>query len=287
MHGWYTSSMSAIDMLARQAANRDTWLRDVVQHLEHDGQFSAAWLVGSLADGSADGLSDIDLFVVIDDRDAEAFLQRSTQEVARFGQIVWLKAIPGNAPSGGAYMSVGVQSSPLPISVDWYWQPLRQAVLPRDARWLFQHRSIPKAEPPASFAELMSRQHPPLASHEDPSGPSDLDRLAFFWAMVPVAAKYGARGWDEKAGRILDGLEEQVDRLSAPGGRNRVLVEVTAPLQRLRLLMDAIDGLTPTLRARGVVAPDTSYAYAFVHLAEELEKEVWHGSAGRPAKRVS
>ena len=92
---------------------------------------------------------------------------------------------------------------------------------------------------------------------------------------------------DEKAARILDGLEEQVDRLSAPGGGNRVLVQVTNPLRRLRLLIDGIDRLTPTLRARGVVAPDTSYADAFVHLAEELEKEAWHGSAGRPAKRVS
>jgi predicted nucleotidyltransferase len=268
--------MSAIDRLARQAAHRDAWLRDVVQRLEKDVRFSATWLVGSLADGSADGLSDIDLFVVIDDRHAEAVLQRSTEEVARFGQTVWLQEVSGNAPSGGAYMSVGFQSSPLPIGVDWYLQPLRQAVLPSDARLLFQKTPIPKTNPPASFAELMSRRRPPLVTKEDRTPPSDLDRLAFFWAMVPVAAKYGARGWDEKTGRILDGLEEQVDKLGASGAANRCPDEGTVPLQRLRLLLNRMDRLTPILRARGVPAPDTSYAFAFVRLAEELHQEGWH-----------
>jgi hypothetical protein len=264
--------MSAIERLARQAAHRDAWLHDVAQRLQHDGRFSASWLVGSLANGSADGLSDIDLFVVIDDRYAEAVLARSSEEVARFGQTAWLKEIPGNAPSGGTYMSVGFQSSPLPIGVDWYWQPLRQAVLPVDARLLFQRRLIPSADPPASFAELMSRRSPPPG--RDRLAQSDADRLAFFWAMVPVAAKYGARGWDEKALAILVGLEQQVDKLGAPGASNDAAA--TAPLQKLRQLIDRMDRLTATFRTRGIPAPDTSYASAFLRLAEGLQQEGWH-----------
>jgi hypothetical protein len=272
--------MSAIEMLARQAGHRDAWLRDVAQRLEMDGRFSATWLVGSLADGSADGLSDIDLVVVVDDRHAEAVVARPTEEVARLGQTVWLKEVPGNAPLGGAYVSGGFQSSPLPIGVDWYWQPFQHAVLPSDAHLLFQRETIPLANPPASFAELMSRRRPPLGAHQGHLTHTDLDRVAFFWAMVPVAAKYSARGWDEKAGRILGGLEEQIDMVSGAAASRHTPVTVMSPLQRLRLLIDRMDQFMPTLRARGIPAPDTSYAFAIVRLAEGLKEEGWHGSAG-------
>jgi hypothetical protein len=188
-----------------------------------------------------------------------------------------LQDVPGNAPSGGAYVSAGFQSAPLPIAVDWYWQPFGQAVLPKDAHVLFQKTAILPANPPASFAEIMSRRSPSPKTRKGLSTQSDADRVAFFWAMVPVAAKYCARGWNEKAVLILGGLEEQVNSVSASAASDAPMA-ATSPLQRLRLVIDRVDRLTPTLRARGIPAPDTSYALAIVRLAEGINEEGWHRS---------
>jgi predicted nucleotidyltransferase len=276
--------MSAIDMVARQAVRRDAWLREVAHELEEDDRMLAAWLVGSLGDGSADELSDIDMVVVIDERYAEAVLSHPAEEVARFGETVWSQSVPGNAPSGGAYVSAGFQSAPLPIAVDWYWQAFGQAVLPSDARLLFHQAAIPSANPPASFAELMSRRNSRVGADTDRRTPSDADRVAFFWAMVPVAAKYAARGWDERAADILHGLEEQVDAVGASGASTRDLSGLMTPLERLRHLVDQMDRLTPTLHARGIRTPDIAYASQFVRLAHDLKQEGWRGRrpGGKP-----
>jgi predicted nucleotidyltransferase len=272
--------VSAVETLARHAAQRDAWLREIVERLEEDDRLVAAWLLGSLGNGTADELSDIDIFVVIDDRNAEEVLAHSLQEVARFGETTWLHDLPGNAPPGGAYVSAGFQSAPLPIAVDWYWQQLDHAVLPSDARVLFQKAAIPPATPPASFAELMSRRDVVIGPDSDHGTPSDADRIAFFWAMVPVAAKYAVRGWDERAGRILRGLEEQVDAVGASGASKLNSSGVRTPLEWLRHLTDQMDRITPSLRARGIRTPDTSYASAYIRLAEDVKQEGWPTKQG-------
>jgi predicted nucleotidyltransferase len=275
--------MDALETLARQASHRDAWLRAIVQRLSKDGRFIASWLVGSLGRGNADGLSDIDIVVVISDWCAEDVLAHSVQEVARFGDAVWLREIGGNAPRGGAYVSAGFQSIPLPIAVDWYWQPLSNAFFPNDAQLLFHKAPVRAAAPPASFAELMSRPKFQAGTDTDQRTPSSFDRVSFFWAMVPVAAKYGVRGWDEKVGPILRGLEEQVDSVSASLAARRTKVPTAAPLTQLRQLVDEMDHLMPTLRVAGIPPPDTSYAHAFLSLAEDLKREGWTGSAAPPA----
>lgn len=174
--------MTALETLARQAAHRDAWLRDLAQSLAKDERFMAAWLVGSFGNGSADELSDIDIVVVIDDSHADAVLEHAVQEIARFGETVWLQELPGNAPGGGAYASAGFKSMPLPIAVDWYWQPLGQALYPSDAHLLFDKAGVRPSDPPASFAEQMSRRDLPAGADSGRPAPSDADRIAFFWA---------------------------------------------------------------------------------------------------------
>jgi predicted nucleotidyltransferase len=273
--------MSAIETVARQAASRDAWLRKVTRQLENDDRVLAAWLVGSLGSGSADELSDIDIVVVVDDRYAEEVLAHSVSEVGRFGETVWSQDVPGNAPSGGAYVTAGFQSVPLPIAVDWYWQPFSQAIFTSDAQPLFHKATIPSANPPASFAELMSRRAAGVGPDPVRSTPSDVERVAFFWAMVPVAAKYAVRGWHEQAGKILRGLEEQVNRVGTPArASHRPSPETTSALQRLRLLVDEMNRRMPALRARGIHTPDTSYADGFMRLAEDLSREGWRRRTG-------
>jgi hypothetical protein len=104
--------------------------------------------------------------------------------------------------------------------------------------------------------------------------------IGFFWAMVPVAAKYGVRGWDDKAERILRGLEEQVDTIRSSPASRRGHVGATPPLRQLRLLIDEMDQLMPTVHARGISTPDTSYAHAFMSLAEGFKREGWRSPQG-------
>jgi len=272
--------VTARETLAEQAAHRDAWLRDIAQRLGDDERFIAAWLVGSFGNGSADDLSDIDIVVVVDDSHADAVLKRAVQEIARFGETLWLQEVPGNAPSGGAYASAGFKSTPLPIAVDWYWHRLRRALYPSDAHTLFDKGGVRRSDPPASFAELMGRRDLPAGAGRGRPAPSDADRIGFFWAMVPVAAKYGARGWDEEAGRILRGLEEQVDPIRISPASRRGHLGPTPPLRQLRVLIDEMDHLMATLRARGISTPDTSYAHAFMSLAEGLKQEGWRSPQG-------
>jgi predicted nucleotidyltransferase len=266
--------MTALETLARQASHRDVWLRDIAQSLANDERFTAAWLVGSFGNGSADELSDVDIVVVIDDRQADAVLEHAVEEIARFGETVWLQEVPGNAPSGGAYASVGFKATPLPIAVDWYWHRLRLALYPSDAHLLFDKVGIRPADPPATFADLMSRRDLPAGDDRGRRVPSDSDRVGFFWAMVPVVAKYGVRGRDDKAEAILRGLEEQIDMICGSPASRRGPVRAT-PLRQLRLLIDEMDDLMPTLRATGVSTPDTLYAHSFMSLAEGLKQEGW------------
>jgi predicted nucleotidyltransferase len=272
--------VTALETLARQAAHRDAWLPDIEQSLAKDERFMAAWLVGSFGNGSADELSDIDIVVVIDNSHANAVLEHAVQEIARFGETEWLQEVPGNAPSGGAYASAGFKSMPLPIAVDRYWQPLGQALYPSDARLLFDKAGVRPSDPPANFAELMSRRDLLAGADRSRPAPSEADRIAFFWAMVPVAAKYGVRGWDDKAERILSGLEAQVDTIRASFAGRRRQVSATPPLRQLRLLIDEMDNLMPTLGARGISTPDTAYPHAFMSLAEGLKREGWRSPHG-------
>jgi hypothetical protein len=108
-------------------------------------------MIGSFGNGSADELSDIDIVVVIDDRQADAVLEHAVEEIARFGETVWLQEVPGNAPSGGAYASVGFKARPLPIAVDWYWHRLRLVLYPSDAHLLFDKVGI---RAPAAMSRL-------------------------------------------------------------------------------------------------------------------------------------
>ena len=58
------------------------------------------------------------------------------------------------------------------------------------------------------------------------------------------------------------------------------------PLRQLRLLIDEMDDLMPTLRATGISTPDTSYAHAFMSLAEGLKQEGWRAERFREATEV-
>jgi hypothetical protein len=88
--------MSVGVALAGRARQRDAWLADAVGRLRGDERVAAAWLFGSLARGDTDELSDVDLFVVFDDENANQ-LDRVDVWLGRLGEPCRWREDPYNA----------------------------------------------------------------------------------------------------------------------------------------------------------------------------------------------
>src|SRR5262245_11518310 len=81
-------------------------LTRIVELLEVDSRVGAAWLFGSRGRGTADDLSDIDLWVAVDDAHMSEVSASRRDYVARPGTPLLIEEAPQNAPTGGAYLLV-------------------------------------------------------------------------------------------------------------------------------------------------------------------------------------
>jgi hypothetical protein len=89
---------------------------------------------------------------------------------------------------------------PGPVHVDWNIGPWGSAAIPEAAHLLFAKRPIP------------------VATEAEAPDPADLRRraqanLEFFWAMAPIAFKYGGRGHTRLAVQQIGLLEHALQRL--------------------------------------------------------------------------
>lgn len=265
-----------LDVLAERQRRRDAWLERAIGTMAADDRILAAWVVGSLGRGDADALSDVDLCVVVDGERGAAILA-GVDEVARFGALAWADELPANAPPGGAYVSSGYPCVPFPLTVDWYWQPVGTARVPSDAAIVLDKVGVARSEPPTTFAELMARRPArPRAATEDP-GDLVAGRSDFFWRMAAIAAKYGARQWDERAAETLALLGALVD---AVGRFTRVArlprPPPDGPLATLRALMEEMEEVSRALVARGdLLSRRVRWAYEALLLAERLREVGW------------
>ncbi len=203
---------------ARQtyAQARDLLLARIVTTLsqDQDERFAAAWLTGSLGRGDADALSDLDLTVAVVDSHTSTLCARPWQVGAgtpperlelfrQFGPPAVIHENHFNAPSGGTFTFVLYADSAL--VVDWTLVPAAQAERPALSRILFDKIGVRQAAPPApeSLAERAARA---------------AERVAFFWLMAAVTAKYVARRDAVKVAHVLEMLHEtlhEVERLLA------------------------------------------------------------------------
>ncbi|MHB8624890.1 MAG: nucleotidyltransferase domain-containing protein [Aggregatilineales bacterium] len=161
-------------------AERDTLLARMVALLSADPRVCAAWLFGSLGRGDEDDLSDIDVWVIVDDEHAEAVKAARREFVTKIAEPLLIEEAPHNAPPDGAYLCVLYPGQSGPHAIDWYWQPHTVAQFPSGCRLLFDRVGIP-AVPPEK----------PMSSNEHAAAVSE--RADFFWVMVNVAAKTIAR----------------------------------------------------------------------------------------------
>jgi predicted nucleotidyltransferase len=197
-----------MDSLSTRQAERDELLASVVKLLASDERVVAAWLYGSLGRGDADPWSDIDLWVVVADEHIDEIAEGRHNYVTRLGQPLIVVDAPQNAPAGGAFLSVVYGDLPGgPQHVDWTWQARRDALVPHDARVLFDRGDLPVADAPQSLApgERVKQAE---------------KQISFFWMMVPVAAKAIARRQSWVALNLLTLLRYTLDEVAWLTGKS-------------------------------------------------------------------
>jgi predicted nucleotidyltransferase len=165
---------------------RDHLLDQITNFLLADRRVVAAWLIGSLGRGTSDALSDLDLWIVINDESIEKVKNERLEFVKAVGEAVLLLDVPQNAPPGGAYMLSLYNSDFGAIQVDWYWEPQSTAVKPLEIHLLFDLIGLPQSN------------QKPLSQREQLLTPTEqatllTERVNFFWSMSQIAAKKVAR----------------------------------------------------------------------------------------------
>lgn len=267
-------------LLRLRARERVALLDRALAALQDDPRICAAWLFGSEARGSADALSDLDLWTVVADAHIDALAAARVEYVRRIGAVLHCYDGPRNAPAGGAYLMALYAGEAGPLQVDWYWQPRARAAIPTTARLLFNRAGVPLAAPGAG----------PL----EPAWPSDAaerrERAArcasFFWVMANITAKNIARGLTWAVIGQLDLLRRQLweaewllclradhhlwkdsDRRAAPP------LHPAAQLALLRTVCAEMENLQPLLAgtAAAVSSETIAAVRAFFSLVDSLQ----------------
>jgi hypothetical protein len=164
--------------------------------------------------------------------------EQRRSEFSRFGEVLVAIDAP-NAPAGGAYLGVAYAAGDLPLWVDWYLWPLSTARRPNDARVLIERAALPPAAEPHAALIQHSRAADPQAVHDLFADPVD-----FTVAMVPIAAKYIARGQPREANKLLGLLDR--DAPNALGVREQ--------LSALRRILQRAEQTRPSAAVQAAAA---------------------------------
>lgn len=195
--------------------HRDDLLAEITETLSHDDRFIAAWLTGSLSRNDSDELSDIDINLVIADKDSSTLCLRGAQVSAqtsperyalfsRFGTPALIHENNNNAPKDGTFTFILYSDSV--VMVDWTLIPQSSAVRPHQSRILFDKAEIPVSKP----LEVESLEQ---------SKNFVAERWAFFWMMTVITIKYIIRGdgvfvaqWIEYLNSMIKDMERHMNR---------------------------------------------------------------------------
>ena len=275
--------MNIADLLAIRDQERSGLLSRIVDHLKNDQRVRAAWLSGSVSRGDHDGLSDLDLSVVVTDESVNDFVDNRRAYAARPARPVLVMDNIANAPPDGAYLLVFYAGEVGPQHVDWSWQSESKARIPDDERILLDRAGLPVA-PGAEWRQEAHR--PPGPPLRDARRVEVLThKITFFWAMSLIVAKYIARRNDETVARMtsliartLTGTAELLDSNLSMPGRDVALssdVESEAPARQFELLQGLASDATrlhDELVDQGAAIPweAISHIYRFFELTESM-----------------
>ncbi|MBA2277205.1 MAG: nucleotidyltransferase domain-containing protein [Chloroflexia bacterium] len=244
-------------LLHQRQKERDDLLATIMETLRADERVVAAWLAGSLGRGDADALSDLDLWVIVEN-DAIASIAADPRDfVASIAEPCLVIEEPRNASRGGAYLFTHFPGDTGAHQVDWYWQAASHATRPITTQLLFEQWPIPTRQPPGKLApaELRARLE---------------EQVVLFWATVMLAVKAVARGKHRSVHRSIESLDQLQRTLrwlldhSAPPDfddlRHSPLPDVLPisaeeQLQFLDAAIATVLATEPELRQHGVVPP--------------------------------
>lgn len=242
-------------MLRAYQQEREAWLSHAHKMLEQDARVVAAWLFGSQGRGTADELSDVDLFIVLADDCAHTVMNARQQHIAALQTPLLILDAPQNRPPHGAYTMALYDGQFGPHQVDWYWQPHAQAKIPAETRLLFDRANLPRSEQPTHF------EYQPVPERTKQEALAQTIR--FFWVMLLIAAKHAARQPDNtEAGLLsypLSSLREVraflKETIDLPFADNLSDLNFGAKLRLMRALAGDMEHLTPLLNAQGIPVP--------------------------------
>ena len=244
---------------------REKLLRTITGLLENDLEVKAAWLFGSLGRGDGDTLSDIDLWVVVEDEQIGKVIRRPHQITSQIDQPILYLEAPQNAPEGGAYLMTCYDAATAPHIVDWYWQPLSRAFIPGQVRLLFNRAGLVHFSRPIRFSGGPARQD----ILERP-----MHFIGFFWIMLMITAKQAYRSPQaekiELFPLLIDPILKARRYLGLDSGRlPDDLPPHRLPGEKMRLLYllaDQMGGLMAAISARGEEVPDLVVPAAYRYL---------------------
>lgn len=168
--------------LSRYQTERDQQLSRLLAALAQDPRVREAWLFGSLARGTADALSDIDLIITVRDEHLAAVIEQRHAFAEPLGPPLFTLDAPQNAPPGGGYLMVCLDAPSAPHLLDLYWQSERLAWDASQARRVF-------AQDAAGTGSPVTRP----ASGDRSAGDALPHAVRYFWMMLLITAKYAAR----------------------------------------------------------------------------------------------
>ena len=271
-------------LLSIRLRERAELLRRVEQVVRKDCRVRAAWIMGSVARGEDDALSDLDLFIVVADDAIAEFIDNRRVHAAELARSLLLLDNLANAPAGGAYLLAMYEGKAGPQNIDWFWQAESMACRQDDGKILFDRAGL-SAAPGARRGITVDRSFvPPLGPNPSPT---DLltHKIAFFWAMSFVVAKYIARRDRESVARMTGVLTRTLTETAAMCDSRGALsagyesmaagLEAATPTAQLQVLRDLArhaEALGGQAADRGVVPPSeaVTQVYRFFELAEAL-----------------
>lgn len=257
--------------------SRDRLLSTIVESFSNDERFVAAWLTGSYSHGNEDAVSDLDLSLVISDTYGENLCKRveqvssqTTNErfnlFSQFGTPAIIHENNNNAPEGGTFTFTLYEKSCL--MVDWILIPQSKALRPSQASLLFEKSNIPLApEPQPENYEQRVKQ----AS----------ERVAFFWMMMAISAKYLFRkdkvfvmSWFEELSRMVQEVERLISGKTweyVRGSRSTLESTSLGQKQAIVKLGEKMEALMPELVNMGgqVLPSPMSEIHALLSLADD------------------
>jgi predicted nucleotidyltransferase len=251
-------------LLARYREERDALQSRIEAVLRADRRVCAAWLWGSQGRGETDALSDIDLWVVVEDAYLETVVAERQAYVSQVATPLLIHEAPQNAPIRGAYLCAVYGGETGTQHTDWYWQARSVARMPPDVKLLVSRAEIPRSDDAPRFA---GTEHPPVRSPNDALE----HHIRSFWSLLPIAAKYVARrslaSQSHLILMVLDSLTEVhrfvgSELIEASAGARGFPDDPYAQLDSLGELTVEMATLMDCARQRGIDVPDDAIVEA-------------------------